>query len=99
MSSPGRQLALIVRPRDRASLRNIHYLQSRLGGVVQTVVLDDSYHIATLERPHQLVVDHTLEFMARPLGARGSLTACRVSCPRHKVAHSCDVANVSQDWV
>jgi carboxylesterase len=62
-----RQPALIVHPRqdDRASLRNLHYLQSGLGGLTETVVLDDSYHIVTLDRQRQLVVARTLEFAAR----------------------------------
>ncbi len=62
-----RQPALIVHPRedDRASLRNLHYLQSSLGGLTETVVLNDSYHIVTLDRQRQLVVARTLEFAAR----------------------------------
>jgi carboxylesterase len=62
-----RQPALIVHPRedDRASLRNLHYLQSSLGGLTETVVLNDSYHIVTLDRQRQIVVDRTLEFAGR----------------------------------
>jgi carboxylesterase len=62
-----RQPALIVHPRedDRASLRNLHYLQSSLAGLTETVVLDDSYHLVTLDRQRQIVVVRTLEFAAR----------------------------------
>jgi carboxylesterase len=62
-----RQPALIVHPRedDRASLRNLHYLQSGLGGLTETVVLNDSYHIVTLDRQRQVVVARTLEFAER----------------------------------
>jgi carboxylesterase len=62
-----RQPALIVHPRedDRASLRNLHYLQASLGGLTETVVLDDSYHLITLDRQRQIVVARTLEFAAR----------------------------------
>jgi carboxylesterase len=62
-----RQPALIVHPRedDRASLRNLHYLQSALGGLTETVVLNDSYHLVTLDRQRQIVVGRTLEFAAR----------------------------------
>jgi carboxylesterase len=62
-----RQPALIVHPRedDRASLRNLHYLQASLGGLTETVVLDDSYHLVTLDRQRQIVVARTLEFAAR----------------------------------
>jgi carboxylesterase len=61
------QPALIIHPRedDRASLRNLHYLQDRLGGHTETVVLNDSYHIVTLDRQRQLVVARTVEFAAR----------------------------------
>jgi carboxylesterase len=62
-----RQPALIVHPRedDRASLRNLSYLQAHLGGLIETVVLDDSYHLVTLDRQRQVVVGRTLEFAAR----------------------------------
>jgi carboxylesterase len=62
-----RQPALIMHPRedDRASLRNLHDLQDNLGGLVETVVLDDSYHLITLDRQRQVVVGRTLEFAAR----------------------------------
>jgi carboxylesterase len=61
------QPTLIVHPRedDRASLRNLHYLQSSLRGPTETVVLHDSYHIVTLDRQRQLVVARTVEFAAR----------------------------------
>jgi carboxylesterase len=59
------QPALIVHPRedDRASLSNLDYLQSNLAGLADTVVLDDSYHIVTLDRQRQIVVNRTLEFL------------------------------------
>ena len=62
-----RQPALIVHPRedDRASLRNMKYLQGNLSGLVETVVLDDSYHVVTLDRQRHVVVDRTLDFIAR----------------------------------
>ncbi len=61
------QPALIVHPRedDRASLHNAQYLQSHLAGRVEAVVLDDSYHIVTLDRQRQLVVHRTLDFVSR----------------------------------
>ena len=61
------QPALIIHPRedDRASLRNLHYLQEDLRGPTETVVLNDSYHLVTLDRQRQLVVARTLEFASR----------------------------------
>jgi carboxylesterase len=62
-----RQPTLIVHPRedDRASLRNAGYLQGALGGMVETCVLDDSYHIVTVDRQRDLVVDRTAAFARR----------------------------------
>jgi len=61
-----KQPVLIVHPRedDRASLRNVCFLQDNLGGPVQTVVLDDSYHIVTLDRQRELVLQRTLDFLS-----------------------------------
>jgi carboxylesterase len=62
-----RQPTLVVHPRedDRASLDNMMYFQSNLAGLVETVVLNDSYHIVTLDRQRQLVIDRTLDFVTR----------------------------------
>jgi carboxylesterase len=62
-----RQPTLIVHPRedDRASLCNMEYLQRNLSGRVETVVLDDSYHVVTLDRQRHIVVERTLEFVER----------------------------------
>jgi carboxylesterase len=59
-----RQPTLIVHPRedDRASLGNAAYLQRSLGGMVETLVLDDSYHIVTIDRQRDLVVGRTAAF-------------------------------------
>jgi carboxylesterase len=61
-----RQPALIVHPRedDIASLRNAQYLQARLGGLVDTLVLDDSYHMVTLDQQRHIVADRTARFVA-----------------------------------
>ena len=58
------QPALILHPRqdDRASLGNAHYLQWNLGGRVETVVLEDSYHVITLDRQRDVVLEKTLAF-------------------------------------
>jgi carboxylesterase len=60
------QPALIVHPRDddRASLRNLDYLQSNLSGLTHTLVLNDSYHVITLDRQRQLVLDRTLALVS-----------------------------------
>ena len=60
------QPALIVHPRndDRAGLHNLDYLQNNLGGLTLTVVLDDSYHVVTLDRQRQLVLDRRLAVLS-----------------------------------
>jgi carboxylesterase len=60
------QPVLIVHPRedDMASLKNAQYLQTHLGGLVDTLVLDNSYHIITLDQQRHLVVERTKSFVA-----------------------------------
>jgi len=61
-----RQPVLLLHPRedDRASIRNAFHLQHSLGGRVETVVLEDSYHIVTLDRQRHVVLDRTSRFVA-----------------------------------
>ena len=55
---------LIVHPRedDRASLKNAAYLQQHLGGRVETLVLHDSYHVATMDRQRDDVIARVRQF-------------------------------------
>jgi carboxylesterase len=57
---------LIVHPRDddMASLKNAMVLQRRLAGLVELLVLDDSYHMITLDQQRHLVVERALSFAA-----------------------------------
>ena len=59
------QPALIVHPRadDIASLKNAQYLQTHLGGLVDTLVLDDSYHMVTLDQQRHIVAERTASFV------------------------------------
>lgn len=61
-----RQPVLLLHPRDddRASLRNAFHLQMNLGGRVEAVVLDDCYHIITLDRQRHVVLERTSQFVA-----------------------------------
>lgn len=73
-----RQPSLIFHPRhdDRSRLSSSLKLQRRLGGRVDVIVLEDSYHLVTLDRQRALVVDRALEFAenvaARAGGRAGS---------------------------
>ena len=61
-----RQPALIVHPRndDIASLKNAQYLQIQLGGLVDTLVLDNSYHMVTLDQQRHVVAERTDAFVS-----------------------------------
>jgi carboxylesterase len=56
--------ALIIQARDDdlSSLKNAEYLQRNLGGLVGTIVLDDSYHIVTVDRQRDLLIESTMAF-------------------------------------
>ncbi len=59
-----KQPALIFHPRedDQSDLSNTMLLQRKLGGLTEVVVLDDSYHMVTLDRQRQLVVERSVVF-------------------------------------
>jgi carboxylesterase len=61
------QPTLIMHSRedDYADLNNATYLQRTLRGTVDTVVLEDSYHMVTLDKQRQVVVDYTRAFVDR----------------------------------
>ena len=68
------QPALIIHPRedDYADLDNAWYLQRHLKGLVDMVVLDDSYHIVTVDRQRHLVVERIAAFVAGIVGRTGA---------------------------
>jgi len=49
---------------DYANINNAHYLQGEIAGNVDMVVLEDSYHMVTLDKERQVVVDRTRAFVA-----------------------------------
>lgn len=74
------QPALIIHPRedDYADLDNAWYLQRQLKGMVDMVVLDDSYHIVTVDRQRHVVVERTAAFVAnvaQRMGAKAGAVA------------------------
>ena len=60
-----RQRALVIQARedDIASLRNAQYLQRHLGGLVETLILDDSYHLVTVDQQRHVVNDRVVSFV------------------------------------
>jgi carboxylesterase len=61
-----KQPALIFHPRfdDQSDLSNTILLQRKLGGPAEVVVLDDSYHMVTLDRQRAHVADRSVTFSA-----------------------------------
>ena len=80
-----KQRTLIIHPRedDMASLWNVERLQRGLGGLVDTLILDDSYHIITVDRQRHLVADRTVEFAAQVFQARPVAAPKRVVTSQH----------------
>lgn len=64
------QPTLIIHPRedDYAGMDNAFFLQKSLSGHVDMVVLDDSYHIVTIDRQRDLVLQRTQQFVGRLTG-------------------------------
>jgi carboxylesterase len=60
-----RQPALIVHSRedDYANLNNATYLEAKLPSAVDLVVLEDSYHMVTLDKQRHVVVERTRAFI------------------------------------
>jgi carboxylesterase len=61
-----RQPALIFHPRfdDQSDISNSMLLQRKLGGLAEVVVLNDSYHMVTLDRQRADVADRSVTFCA-----------------------------------
>ena len=59
-----KQPVLLIHPRedDRADLSNSHILQRSLGGRVEMVVLEDSFHVITLDKQRDVVMQKSAAF-------------------------------------
>jgi carboxylesterase len=62
-----RQPTLIIHPRDddMASPSNAYEIASRISGLTDMLILDDSYHLVTLDRQRRLVQERVVAFAAR----------------------------------
>jgi carboxylesterase len=62
-----KQPVLIVHPRedDYADLNNVAYIMRNLAGPVETITLDDSYHIVTVDRQAHVLEERLAAFLAR----------------------------------
>lgn len=62
-------LILHAREDDYAGLDNAAYLQRELAGPVDLVVLEDSYHMVTVDRQRHVVLERTADFVSRIAGS------------------------------
>lgn len=72
-------LIMHSREDDAATLRNPAFLQKSLGGMVETVVLDDSYHVILIDRQRQIVADRTVQFANSIVDQLNLLSTMRVA--------------------
>jgi len=54
-----------AREDDQSNVMNAMYVQKNLKGPVESLILDDSYHMITLDRQRAMVVDRTLAYAER----------------------------------
>lgn len=61
------QHTLIFHPRqdDQSDLKNTMTLQRKLAGMVEVAVLEDSFHLVTLDRQRGYVADRSIDFVDR----------------------------------
>jgi carboxylesterase len=74
---------LILHPRqdDVASLNNALEIQRKMAGLVELVVLEDTYHMITLDKQRQLVLDRTTAFAQGIEKKRAARPSDAVSAP------------------
>ena len=58
-------LIIHLRDDDQSSITNALYLQTRLSGPMEVLILDDSYHVVTLDKQRQIVAERVSSFAAR----------------------------------
>lgn len=61
------QPTLIIHPRedDQSHLSNAMKIQARIKGPVETIILDDCYHMITLDKQRDIVLERTIDFTTR----------------------------------
>ena len=76
---------LIFHPRqdDQSDIRNTMLLQRKLGGLVDVCVLDDSYHLVTLDRQRGLVAERTVDFVDRVMNRVATREDVRPAAAKH----------------
>ncbi|MCV9941150.1 alpha/beta fold hydrolase [Boseaceae bacterium BT-24-1] len=86
-------LLVQAREDDVSSLSNSAYLMQHLGGIVDLTVLDDSYHIVTIDQQRTIVIDRTIRFI-KGITETNSMSASRTTS---LAAAASSVRNSSHD--
>jgi carboxylesterase len=58
-------LVLHAREDDVTSIKNASYIAARIGGRVEKILLENSYHMITLDQERDLVTHHSIVFIRR----------------------------------
>lgn len=79
-----KQPVIVFHPRhdDQSDLSNAMIVQREAGGLVEMIVLDDCYHMVTLDRQRNIVADRTVEFARRQVEAIAKARAARRTAER-----------------
>lgn len=80
---------------DIASLANARLVQKGVRGPVETLLLDDSYHMVTIDRERRQVIARTIAFVSRiaAVAEAGTLaTAAPAPCPAARAASASPLA-------
>ena len=74
-----KQRMIIFHPRhdDQSDLANAMILQRETTGIVETIVLDDCYHMVTMDRQRGIVAERSVEFVQRLMQAIADKTAVK----------------------
>lgn len=85
-------LILHAREDDYAGLDNAAYLQRKLAGPVDLVVLEDSYHMVTVDRQRHVVLDRTAAFVSRVAATLAESIRLKAATQQQHIAGSLAVA-------
>ncbi len=62
-----------ARADDLSSLKNAVHIQNHLGGIVETLILDDSYHLIIIDKQRHLLCERSIAFVASYAGRQRRL--------------------------
>jgi carboxylesterase len=65
-------IAIHARDDDVASLRNVDIVKRRSEAPLKTVILDDSYHLITLDQEKATVVERSVDFFSRIVASKSA---------------------------